>query len=323
MNSHMDVLLPFHVDNQYFREAVQSVLSSVNIRLNVILIDDRTDRSNAIPRFNLFGHDLQIVRTLGGVGYGKALEVGSKYLLSETVALMNSDDLIAPEKFSRQLLSLQSAELSITGIKRTSSEGRNSISLAGNQNFSSYDPHLLIFGAYGANATWAMRKSWWLANSFFDSAPALDWRIAMRSFNHTSISYIPEALYSYRRHQTQHTVANKSTEIYSDLYQEWQLFLSSYFDVNTSFEVFSLIATPWKRLTHVDIRELDQWLVNLEGSTVDLPDEIQRTIRYLVERRLLIASINPALPNKTRLKLLFESRFAIFALSREYIRALC
>ena len=317
MRTHFDVLLPFHENNNFLEQAFASVAASTGVNLNIILIDDRKDNSGDTPFISSRKHKIEIVKTPGGVGYGEALKIGSNYLASDNVAIMNSDDLIAPHKFLVQLQSLETCEISLAGIKRINVNNRDTFSIGGNQKFISYDPFFLSLGSYGANASWAMRRDWWKSHAFFDSSPALDWRIALKSFPKSNISYSSEDLYYYRKHGQQHTSIYRSEENYTELYLLWRNHVNYYLDEYFTENVFSIFATPWRKTPSINLDEIQQWLRSIDRFTDSLPRDLAAKIDYFVKRRILISLINSKTTIRNKLWLLNHSGNALLKVAQD------
>jgi hypothetical protein len=289
----VDVLLPFHIDNLYLYECLSSLESSNGVSIRLLLIDDRENQSSEIDLKGRVFKDLLYLKTAGGLGYGRSLELGSSYIESDHVALMNSDDIIHPDKFLKQISMLDKSELSITKMCRIDSRGRKIPSISGDIHSKNYDPLFLILGAYGANATWCMRREWWEKNAIFDSNECLDWRIALKSFGKSKISYTEEPLYFYRKHSLQVT-SNRSIspEKMSIVYEFWSAFTENYGLPEVSYSVFNLIATPWNsRGTsfEADFHEFD---LSLRRTVRQLEPEIRTSFLEILARRNLFAMRN-------------------------------
>ncbi len=96
------VLLPFHRDDAFFREALRSVLDSVGCDLEVLLVAD--DRAKAaLPALRVEFDDPRIRFSENpGNGLVSALNHGLEIASHELVARMDSDDVCLPTRFQRQ-----------------------------------------------------------------------------------------------------------------------------------------------------------------------------------------------------------------------------
>jgi hypothetical protein len=289
----LDVLFPFHRVDSFLIDAVSSLALAKGPSFRVILIDDRPIKTGEIRDLFLPLKKSVIVETSGGVGYGQALELGSKLIEAENVALFNSDDLMSEERFIKQVQSLRHAEVCITRMWKKDRFANELRSLAGQIRSTVYHPSYLLFGAYGANATWCMKSEWWLRNAFFDSSLWLDWRIAMRSFLNSKVVYLNEPLYTYRQHGNQ--ITNHKSFKEDDLkfvHQEWVNFNSKIGIANSNRQAFDVFATPWVR-NHRDVSSIavNAWLRSYREYSKILPREILITSEELIARRVIIASV--------------------------------
>ena len=320
MNADVDVLLPFHILDPYFDIAHDSLAMSQNVNLRLILIDDTPsqnfDPGNLISRYS----KIELVRTGGSQGYGVALREGSKFIESEAVALFNSDDLVNSSRFLKQLLALDNADLSITSMQRISQSGKKSSSLTGEVFSKEFDPIYLLFGSYGANATWVARQNWWKENSFFDSAECLDWRIGLQSFLHTKIHWNPEKLYFYRRHRGQVTSRRQLSDQSMDpVYNSWKAFGVQLGLQELSRSAFKMIATPWlynEIFSTNDLTNATKELLEL-ASKKDL--EIYRNVNRLIKRRYINFSLNSNVNYQARSNFLFKALTEIPSISKDLL----
>lgn len=285
----LDVLLPFHRVDKFLEEAIDSLAASRGVSLRVVLIDDRIDRTADIIQLVSRFKNFEVMETLGGQGYGEALKVGSAALKSDHVALFNSDDLVHPNRLLMQLKALKNSDVSITNLGRIDKSGRSMKSITGKLLSRIYDQDFLIFGSYGANATWCMRKNWWIENSFFDRDECLDWRIGLKRFSQAKIAYTGEILYFYRKHKFQVT-KNRHPEFQKMdiVYKSWENYLQKYNIGKVERGTFDLIATPWLSTKSVDIDKVHEFLMLLRHIFSEKPLEVQKQAQILIYRRMLL-----------------------------------
>jgi glycosyltransferase involved in cell wall biosynthesis len=289
----LSVLLPFHRHDHLLLEAVNSVMQSEGVDLQVILIDDTPQRERKSSF--VFTHDSRIVLadTSGTKGYGYALEIGSKLIAHDHVALMNSDDLIHPHKFIKQIRELDESDICITDMKKISESGRLLPSLAGQVPGTLYDPSFLLLGSYGANASWMFSKKWWDKSAFFDSYSALDWRIALQSFGKSKISYITEPLYTYRVHSNQITKSPKAFKDADIVFEAWRKFERNFVGSNFSRNIFEIFAVPFANYEVADFDELVRWTDEILINLKYLSPAQRSLFESLLERRFLLLLRNP------------------------------
>jgi hypothetical protein len=317
----LDVLLPFHRHDKYLEEAVTSINSSKSISFRLIAIDDRPDQSKSLSRLFATVKNLTYLSTEGGQGYGRALEVGSSALNSSHTALFNSDDLLDPYRFKKQLEALSYSELNLTSIKRIDSRGRETASYAGSTRANRYNPLFLLFGAYGANATWCMHREWWQKNAFFDPLESLDWRIAMTSFQNTKLSYLSEPLYFYRKHPTQIT-ANKNPDFDSitPVFEIWREFANTFPFLNNTRNVFNTVATPWILQKKGEYSEISKWIDQVNAYSSQFDSEVSKDLKRIVQRRFIAAALRTQeISFSGRLAYGIKGSPEIFSLSKELL----
>jgi glycosyltransferase involved in cell wall biosynthesis len=314
----LDVILPFHRVDLYLKEAIESLVRCQSVSINVIAVDDRPQQTRDISSIFKPLRRYQILSTAGGQGYGEALRIGTSALENPVTALFNSDDLLHPLKFRRQLDQLENSELSITGMHRIKANRRLSSSMTGLITSKKYDPIFLLFGAYGANATWCMRKDWWVKNAFFDDQECLDWRIALSSFRDTKISFINEPLYLYRKHESQ-TTANKELDESKMLpvFEKWVVLANAFNLSNNTRQIFDAFATPWIVGKRVKYKETEEWLQSFKKQIAKLDVDLAQDLERIVARRYLFASRNNNNSISSRVKYAIKGSSQIIPLVHE------
>jgi len=283
----VDVILPFNRVDDYLLLAVKSVFASVGIHVRLILVDDRLDSSDPIPA--LPGQNVVILRTAER-GYGNAISVGLREVSSEFFALMNADDLIHPNRLSRQIRDLikTNSELSIGRVIKFNNSGIVVSQKLGNLRGRTYSAGALLLGAYGANATWCCRTS--VINAWtFSVKPATDWITALNYFEHTQITYSSSAIYFYRQHSSQVTKSKSYfRNSFQDVYPSWadlcRRLSMPVLDEATSV----LVAAPWAvsaKPSHEKVIASMNWLNSFETLT-------HHRYSNLVNRRMLFLMRN-------------------------------
>jgi len=317
----LEVLLPFHRVDPYLIEAIESLNRSKGVSFRLILIDDRIDRKIDVSPILRSTQNVIMIKTEGGIGYGKSLELGTNEASADVVALFNSDDLICESRFYKQIKSLDNADISITKIQRILQNGQKSMSKSGTIQTSQYNPIYLLFGSYGADATWCMTKEWWTKNAFFDDKECLDWRIALSSFSHSKISFIHEPLYNYRKHIMQSSSQpNYNNLCMNNVYAAWKNFSSELGISNSNKLIFDFFATPWLNFNNEVSKDIFQWAQSIREITGEMNKEIQFQINSFINRRFLIRTVNSNSNFNDKVKTFkasnFESLFVILDLIR-------
>jgi glycosyltransferase involved in cell wall biosynthesis len=106
----VSTIIPVHNRGALLREAVASVLAQTHRPIEVILVDDgSTDDTPDVCR-ELAGQHPHLVRVLrqANAGPGVARETGRQLARGEFIQYLDSDDLLQPHKFERQVAALRS-----------------------------------------------------------------------------------------------------------------------------------------------------------------------------------------------------------------------
>jgi glycosyltransferase involved in cell wall biosynthesis len=288
----VDVVLPFHRDDHYLWEAVESVLNSRNLDVRLIMMDDRSERDKPLhipEKFCLPEVDLEIYETESR-GYGNALNQSKKYLESEFIALMNSDDLVSPDRLSIQIEKLREsqADLTICGIQKFDRRGTLP-SFTGEIDPDHYDYRTLLLGSYGADASWLLRSSVFLTINFNSYELGSDWCAALSKFSHLRVTGVKDKLYFYRIHPAQVTTmqSNSLSEI-NPIFDEWIKVNAELNLPSVSKEAFIQIAMPWLNVrTNNSISiEVENWFKKYQN--LFKGSRQFKVVRRLIERRRTI-----------------------------------
>lgn len=315
----LDVLLPFHRFDDYLKQAINSLAATRGVSFKTILVDDRIDRSRDIRSLTDGLQSFEIVSTNGGTGYANALKIGTTHITANCVALFNSDDLIEPSRFEKQIVELERSELCITNISRIRWNNSKRSSITGGIKSKYYDPAYLLLGAYGADASWCMRTEWWQQNAFFDDQPCLDWRIALSTFSKTNISYISEPLYFYRKHKYQVT-NNKimSKESLMPTFDLWNKLAKNYGLQTYSYDLFSIFAVPWNKTLTTQIVDIDVFIKDIMEYIGDKNNNLSNDFDRLLKRRLILA-MRKDISFYDKLFLIKSGRKAIFPILKDML----
>jgi glycosyltransferase involved in cell wall biosynthesis len=208
------VILPFHKSDLLLTDAIASIKRSIGVQTNLILIDDRPEfeESNLVPT----------VRT-GGAGYVSALNASLPHLQSEFCALMNSDDLVHPLRFVKQVSGLKESgkNISVTRLRKFKGSGFPVFMLGGNPRFKKFFKEAQLISSYYANASWLMRTDYWKStDAIVDFGNGSDWALGVKLFEDCVPFVHHEAFYFYRSHKNQGT-KNKE-ELNPELSKIWQ-----------------------------------------------------------------------------------------------------
>jgi glycosyltransferase involved in cell wall biosynthesis len=319
----IEVLLPFHKVDAFLLKSIDSTLASNGVEIRILLVDDRVEKDSCrfIPK--KIANQIEVIPNDIDHGYGPALREGTNFVSESFVGLMNSDDEIHPDKFKLQLERIGDADVSITRLERRRISNRRSISVTGDFTGDDYFPELLLLGAYGANATWTMRSDWWKKNSFFDTAEALDWRIALRTFRTAEISFINQPLYYYTRHknQTTQTLSSKDARDFDLLFTEWRTYFQLIFEQYPNFDSFQVLAAPWlRRDDRLNIQQIrtvaDSMLQILNRESIAKSE----TFFPIIQRRFILAALQNNVSFPDRLEILNGSKKEVVKLLLDILK---
>jgi glycosyltransferase involved in cell wall biosynthesis len=201
----VSVLLPFHRVDAYLEAAVESVLNSKNVKVQLILIDDRKIKVD--DNYSR----LSSVWT-GGKGYSAALNEGKYYATGENMALMNSDDLVSRDRLAIQARSIEEGEcdVSVSRLLKVNKSGVPVFSLGGNTHIKNPSEFNFLYGSHLANASWVSKNDFWQQNMIFPSYGAgSDWILGQELIKKFRFQQLKRRLYFYRTHTFQITKHEK------------------------------------------------------------------------------------------------------------------
>ena len=288
----LDVVLPFHVLDQYLIEAIESCISALPDQSRLILINTRSDQKEIEVRY-----DSVLELNLKNADYMSALGFGIGKSDAKYIALMNSDDIVDQTRFTRQLQELKNSkkDLCVTSIEKFA------ISRAGATVFipsllgkapQRFNEALLLLGSYRADASWCFKSSWAQQNFLFSSDQDIsDWCTAMRVMRSTNTVVIDENLYLYRMHPRQIT---RLSRVHASPH-----FLASWEALNQKlgfaplnrFEIEMLLSIE-KSNKRINLDNTFAWLTEVEDYLKEkLESSNHKMIENLISRRRLLISI--------------------------------
>lgn len=106
----VSVIIPVRNRARLLQEAVQSCLAQTHRPIEIIIVDDSTDETTEVARrFAAEYPGLVTVLPQDGRGIGAARNIGLTAAGGEFIQFLDSDDLLMPEKFARQVAGLRAA----------------------------------------------------------------------------------------------------------------------------------------------------------------------------------------------------------------------
>lgn len=104
----VSVIIPVRNRPVLLREAVESVLAQTYRPIEILIVDDSTDRTVDVIRELVAANPGVIsVRPQDGRGIGAARNIGLAEARGEFIQFLDSDDVLMPDKFARQVAGLR------------------------------------------------------------------------------------------------------------------------------------------------------------------------------------------------------------------------
>ncbi len=293
----VDVLLPFHREDQYLNDAIESLLNSEKVEINLLLLDNRLNKDFFTIKDHLVScaeernHTIKIINVFAPNTYAQALNDGLDHVTSDYIALMNSDDLISKERLYLQIETLEqsNSDLSICNFQKFYKSQEIS-SVSGKIPYEQYSWMLLLLGAYGADATLIFTRKWQTQNNArFPESKQSDWLFALKYYPEANIATLDRKLYFYRMHEKQITRTGSPKFVPKeivDLIQEKLRFLKI---PTGNPKIISALAAPSlkKKLTDQEFKVFMEISINFLNNFSD--DYQKNQIKKLLARRIIFA----------------------------------
>jgi glycosyltransferase involved in cell wall biosynthesis len=289
----VDVIVPFHLENNYLEQALDCIAIQVDVIPRVILVDDRVKVSR--DYFTNAHHSIikEIVRTGGGSGYNRALRAGLACVDSQFIAFLDSDDVMKKDRLASQVQSIVNtdADLSISGMWKF---GKFS-TLPSHPGYLSVvsDFQLpLLLGSYGANSTWVFRS-----DSIFDlelfsgECKSIDWATALRIFSKLKVTVVKKRLYGYRQHGNQMTRDSLYKQSsFNEIYNEWSRINQIYGLPNLTVNEAMFVST--NEAKGVCTEETKEWMRAYLKLIEDQEPSAMNEVRAIMIKRKIVRLIN-------------------------------
>ena len=257
----IDVIIAFHQENGYLENAIESVLNSQKIDVNIILVDDRRNREH---QFNWPDPRVKVFQTKGEEGYRKSVLLGITKSTAEYIGFQDSDDLSHPKRFYEQVELLVTEKVDITACLMNKINRNNSKKIIGKFNhiFPEQDFVLpLLIGSIHANSTWVL-KSYVAKDPMYFSGEELssDWATALRIFDRYKIKVLEKKYYFYRQHPEQMTKKlTYQKKSFLEIYNLWSFHNEKYKLPKLSVPEAQFVADPWN--IGVFNKNIERWIV--------------------------------------------------------------
>lgn len=213
----VSVVIPVYNRGKFVAETINSALAQTYRDFEIIAIDDgSTDDSLAVLRS--FGDQIQLVQHPNGENRGQsaAINLGLKHARGRLIAVLDSDDLWAPEKLSVLVGYLDAHPeigLVYSNGQWVDEEGRSKGVIYGPAHIETSDPAKVLMNCYFAlpSNSVVRREAYDKAGGFDESLrTAQDHDMAVRLAEVARLAYVDRVLWSYRRHTA--SVSKRSGE---------------------------------------------------------------------------------------------------------------
>lgn len=207
IHSKVSVIIPCYNREDFICETINSVLNQTWPNIELIVVDDGcTDGSRTI--LESYGGRLTVLEHSGRVNRGQsaAINLGLHYCSGDYLAILDSDDLFAPDKIEKQVSFLEkNPEFGLVYSNGMYIDGSgNEI---GRMHYGTHQPpsgpeQVLEDCTYNVPSNSLFRRSVFEKVGFLDETlrSAQDHDYGIRIAEVTRIGYIDECLWKYRRH---------------------------------------------------------------------------------------------------------------------------
>lgn len=203
----VSVVIPLYNRSNFIAQTVQSVLAQEYANIELIIVDDgSTDDSREV--LQQFAGKIKLLEHPGRVNKGQsaAINLGIKSSEGKYVAILDSDDLFAPEKIALQVRFLEQnpgAGVVYANGKAIGEKGELLFHIYDDNHCAPDGPEpVLLSSWFNVPSNSLVKRDVFEQVGPFDESmrSAQDHDMAVRLAEVTQIEYLPEVLWSYRRH---------------------------------------------------------------------------------------------------------------------------
>ena len=221
----VDVIIPFHVVDEYLIKSIGSVRASRGVLIRVIAVND-TEKEVVPQQIGLSDYDILVKSEKRG--YQGALSTGVSICNSEYIAFQDSDDFADLDRLSKQIIFLKENDVDIVTGKliRTDMSGKP---LKSKYVFGSIPDHLsqkqkLMLGPHGADSSILGKRSiiqenWQHHSCFTTTFADYGWLLSLQ--DSIKIRYCSAALYFYRSHSGQMSRKISDSQGWAQVFPLW------------------------------------------------------------------------------------------------------
>ncbi len=211
----VSVIIPLYNRGQFIAQTVQSVLDQTYPNIDLIIVDDGS-ADNSREVLQQFADKIKLLEHPGRVNKGQsaAINLGIQSSESKYVAILDSDDLFAPEKIALQVDYLeknQDVGLVYGNGCAIDEHGKKLYPIYEDGHQENSDPERILMDCYFLlpNNSLVRRKVLEKVGGFDEALrSAQDHDMAIRVAEVTKLAYIDKELFYYRRHGDSISVNN-------------------------------------------------------------------------------------------------------------------
>lgn len=202
------VIIPCYNRDNFIQKTVDSVLNQTYFNIEIVVVDDgSTDSTRQI--LDSYGDSIEILEHPGrkNKGQSASINLAMRSTESEYVALLDSDDLFAPNKIKQQVAYLEENPdigLVYSNGFAIDEEGRKLYEIYQKGHVEKSDPNRVLLDCYFLvpNNSLVRHSAFNLAGGVDESLrSAQDHDMAIRLAEIAKLAYLDEHLFYYRRHK--------------------------------------------------------------------------------------------------------------------------
>ena len=224
----IDVILPTLGKNlDFLHESIDSVINQAETNKVFICVDKQSrHKSELVASLNNYSPDKLKIIYSEHQGVGGALNAGLRASSAPYIARQDDDDISEKYRFAKQLKLIQDykAQLCFSALSLFDNDGVDNLytEIAHEAAENYFWIGSLLFGSTLNHATLLSENFYKKENIFYLETAAEDYNLWLRIAKSKKIYTTSERLYRYRQHELQKTKNWVWTEIYAEVYPQWE-----------------------------------------------------------------------------------------------------
>lgn len=203
----ISVLLPIYNAEAYLKESLNSILKQTVTNFEIIALDDGSQDASLQILKEIQSQDsrIRIVQNEKNLGLIATLNIGLQYCSAPYTARMDADDLIAPNRFEKQLEFLNANPdcAAVSSWMEEFDENRNTKKITYRQSYQDIKNASLFYSPVSHAASIFKTNVLKELGYRTEFKYAEDYDLWFRFLQKNNVGVIPEVLYYYRAHNTQ------------------------------------------------------------------------------------------------------------------------